>query len=448
MKLKKHHLAILIAAGLVSTSVLADETGSTEERRSAETMHPEMPTKEEQEASIEKTGVLGIDFTGYARYGAHLQEGDQDYVNVLGSYNGASGIGRLGNEANGGEFQLSKSFRSSTGAVWDMVVMFDHWGDEVNVKKAYAGARNIFESQPDAYIWAGRDFHQRPQQGINDYFWMTHDGQGGGIKYLDFGFAKLDFAVVGGVENCSPGVVNDDGENESQITCTGGANVGDNGQYAVTSKFYDINLADFATLDIYTNYGFESDGADHDEGTPENEKDLNAFQIGTVFNTTWDKGWNRLILRYADNADNSVLSKKDDLETFYASFEGNMQVNPKTEVEYILAYHDYEVDGSNDALDNRTNYAAIVRPMYNWNDIHSTWLEAGYQVVDFDNADGDKNTGWKFTFSQNISIEAGSGARPMLRFYATVGDVENEYNLDGQKDVDTASFGAMFEAWW
>ncbi|MFP1497097.1 carbohydrate porin [Escherichia coli] len=31
-------------------------------------------------------------------------------------------------------------------------------------------------------MWAGRDFHQRPQQGINDYFWMTHDGQGAGVK--------------------------------------------------------------------------------------------------------------------------------------------------------------------------------------------------------------------------------------------------------------------------
>jgi maltoporin len=53
---------------------------------------------------------FGIKFTGYARY-AHFQAADQKYVAVDGSYNGASAIGRLGNEGNGGEFQLSKPSR-------------------------------------------------------------------------------------------------------------------------------------------------------------------------------------------------------------------------------------------------------------------------------------------------------------------------------------------------
>ncbi len=78
---------------------------------------------------------FGVKFSGYARYGAHYQSGDQKYVNVDGSYNGASGIGRLGNEGNGGEFQLSKAFKSTNGAIWDVNVMIDHWGDEVNLKK-------------------------------------------------------------------------------------------------------------------------------------------------------------------------------------------------------------------------------------------------------------------------------------------------------------------------
>ncbi|WP_032105522.1 carbohydrate porin, partial [Klebsiella pneumoniae] len=77
-------------------------------------------------------------------------------------------IGRLGNESNGGEFQISKAFKSAQGAIWDLNVMFDHWSDEVNLKKAYVGVTNVLESNPNAYIWAGRDFHQRPQQGIND----------------------------------------------------------------------------------------------------------------------------------------------------------------------------------------------------------------------------------------------------------------------------------------
>ncbi len=127
-------------------------------------------------ASPDMAIPFGLKFSGYARYGAHFQTGDQKYVGVDGSYNGASAIGRLGNESNGGEFQISKAFKSAQGAIWDLNVMFDHWSDEVNLKKAYVGVTNVLESNPNAYIWAGRDFHQRPQQGINDYFWMNHDG--------------------------------------------------------------------------------------------------------------------------------------------------------------------------------------------------------------------------------------------------------------------------------
>jgi maltoporin len=153
---------------------------------------------------------FGIKFTGYARYGAHFQAADQKYVAVDGSYNGASAIGRLGNEGNGGEFQLSKAFKGENGAIWDINVMIDHWGDEVNLKKAYAGVTNIMASNPNAYFWAGRDFHQRPQQGINDYFWMNHDGQGAGVKNFDIGGVQFDVATVAAVESCSPEVMEDE----------------------------------------------------------------------------------------------------------------------------------------------------------------------------------------------------------------------------------------------
>ncbi|HHX2234657.1 hypothetical protein, partial [Klebsiella pneumoniae] len=52
-------------------------------------------------ASPDMAIPFGLKFSGYARYGAHFQTGDQKYVGVDGSYNGASVIGRLGNESNG-----------------------------------------------------------------------------------------------------------------------------------------------------------------------------------------------------------------------------------------------------------------------------------------------------------------------------------------------------------
>lgn len=382
---------------------------------------------------------FGVKFSGYARYGAHFQSGDQKYVAVDGSYNGASAIGRLGNEGNGGEFQLSKAFKSDNGAIWDVNVMIDHWGDEVNLKKAYAGVTNVLASNPDAYIWAGRDFHQRPQQGINDYFWMTHDGQGAGVKNFDIGGIKFDLATVAAVESCNPEVMEDE-TNPSRITCTGGSGTGDKGNYAVTSKIHGMKLG-LLDLELYANYGFDSKAV-------EGEDKLKAWQGAFVVSHSNDSGVNKVIARYSDNSDNSVYNKTDDLTTIYASFEGSHKFTQQAQIEYLLAFHDY--DNSSIKSDNRKNYGVIVRPMYFWNDVHSTWLEAGYQRVDYDK--GGDNSGWKLTLSQNISIAMGPEFRPMLRFYMTGGQVDNDRTarVNGTKEetLDDFNLGAMWEAWF
>ncbi len=295
---------------------------------------------------------FGVKFSGYARYGAHFQSGDQKYVAVDGSYNGASAIGRLGNEGNGGEFQLSKAFKSDNGAIWDVNVMIDHWGDEVNLKKAYAGVTNVLASNPDAYIWAGRDFHQRPQQGINDYFWMTHDGQGAGVKNFDIGGIKFDLATVAAVESCNPEVMEDE-TNPSRITCTGGSGTGDKGNYAITSKIHGMKLGPL-DLELYANYGFDSKAV-------EGEDKLKAWQGAFVVSHSNDSGVNKVIARYSDNSDNSVYNKTDDLTTIYASFEGSHKFTQQAQIEYLLAFHDY--DNSSIKSDNRKNYGVIVRPM-------------------------------------------------------------------------------------
>ncbi|MCN5589919.1 carbohydrate porin [Escherichia coli] len=382
---------------------------------------------------------FGVKFSGYARYGAHFQSGDQKYVAVDGSYNGASAIGRLGNEGNGGEFQLSKAFKSDNGAIWDVNVMIDHWGDEVNLKKAYAGVTNVLASNPDAYIWAGRDFHQRPQQGINDYFWMTHDGQGAGVKNFDIGGIKFDLATVAAVESCNPEVMEDE-TNPSRITCTGGSGTGDKGNYAVTSKIHGMKLGPL-DLELYANYGFDSKAV-------EGEDKLKAWQGAFVVSHSNDSGVNKVIARYSDNSDNSVYNKTDDLTTIYASFEGSHKFTQQAQIEYLLAFHDY--DNSSIKSDNRKNYGVIVRPMYFWNDVHSIWLEAGYQRVDYDK--GGDNSGWKLTLSQNISIAMGPEFRPMLRFYMTGGQVDNDRTarVNGTKEetLDDFNLGAMWEAWF
>ncbi|KZX59676.1 lactam utilization protein LamB [Vibrio sp. HI00D65] len=425
-KFKLLPITVAVAASLASISSFAAETdlAALEQRiQELESQVGDIKYVDDQQQAVltAETNVPdGIVFSGYARYGAHYKSGDERYVDI-----GTTGrsVGRLGNEANGGEVQLAKLFQADNGAIWDIVFMADHWEADVwaddgglSMKKMYAGVTNIFESQPELYMWAGRDFHQRPQQGLNDYFWMTHDGQGAGFNNLDFGGAKLDMGFVGQVKG---GLVND------------------NGRYAITSKLHSIN-AGIGQLDLYANYGFASDEAD-EVGKPK-VSDETAYLLGATLGLGES---NKLVMKYGDGADSSVFELKGDYQTFYASLEGSYAASEQFIIDYLVSYKD---NSGSDLDRENTEYAGIVRPQYQWNDVHSTWLEAGYGMVDYDD-DGEENA-WKITLSQNVSLGGLPWSRPMLRFYTTVGDVETKGNTVKTTNVDTLSFGAMFEAWW
>ena len=425
-KFKLLPITVAVAASLASISSFAAETdlAALEQRiQELESQVGDIKYVDDQQQAVltAETNVPdGIVFSGYARYGAHYKSGDERYVDI-----GTTGrsVGRLGNEANGGEVQFAKLFQADNGAIWDIVFMADHWEADawaddggLSMKKMYAGVTNVFESQPELYMWAGRDFHQRPQQGLNDYFWMTHDGQGAGFNNLDFGGAKLDMGFVGQVKG---GLVND------------------NGRYAITSKLHSIN-AGIGQLDLYANYGFASDEAD-EVGKPK-VSDETAYLLGATLGLGES---NKLVVKYGDGADSSVYDLKGDYQTLYASVEGSYAATDNFIIDYLVSYKD---NSGSDLDRENTEYAGIVRPQYQWDDVHSTWLEAGYGMVDYDD-DGEENA-WKVTLSQNVSLGGLPWSRPMLRFYTTVGDVETKGNTVKTTNVDTLSFGAMFEAWW
>ncbi len=382
-------------------------------------------------------------FSGYARYGLHAS--DDAYTHDYGNYTGSDSLikldraltgnsaGRLGNEGNGGEIQFTKGLLGPNDTVWKIGFMVDHWSDNVHFKKIFASVTNVFESQPNATLWAGRDFHQRPQTQLADFFIMTHDGQGAGVKDLDLGWAKLDLGAVGAVADGVTGATDD--------TYLYGNSTNDSGNYAITSKLHDIALGDSISLSVLANYGFSTDDKT-DPGSARNDG-TKAYQIATIFDSNWSKGSNQLAIRYSDNAYNSVFTKTEDMTDLYAGLEGSYYATQNFGLMYAIAYADHTE--ANDSED-RSEYSAIIRPMYSWNDIHSTWFEFGTSLADYDN--GGKNTAWKATISQNISIDAFGFGRPMLRFYANIGQSDNKATQPTQGEVDVFAVGAMFEAWW
>ncbi len=399
-------------------------------------------------ACLVATGVTAPQFAvaddsfsmhGYARFGTQYEQDGNTNIAANGQTGNAAG--RLGNEGNGGEWLFSKAFEGENGTQWDVGMMLEEWGGGVALKQAYAGASNVFESQPNAYIWAGRVFHSRMQQGLNDYYLSIQDGQGAGIKGVDLGFANLELGFVD-------------------------ANDGHN--FALTSKLSDIKLGDEVKLDIIANYGFRDDSVDRDGASAVAEAQA-AWDQAELDNTfahqdavtagatrpadytpaeddaylvvTKLSGWGQnLYYRYADNVENSLSwGRMSGQSSHYLSVDGSFALAERTNLEYLASFHD--IDAAADA-DDRTTYNAIVRPTHAWNDIHSTWLEAGYSVVDFDD-DQENNEAWKVTLSQNIAIGAQAWARPMLRFYVTAGEEKNAGVTETPVIV-----GAMWEAWW
>lgn len=376
-------------------------------------------------------------FSGYARYGAGYSDDDPLYKGSL--QNGINVIqtagsqyaktGRLGNEGNGFEFKLNKAFTQDD-MKWDVAVMLDDGYDAnpTGISQAYAGGLGIFATQPNAYIWAGLKFNDREQLGVNDYYTLQNDGAGAGVDNLDLNFAKLDIAVVGGDK-------------------------GRNGRYAVTSNLHDIMITENQSLRFHANFGFgtgqstDSDGNYSDDAVSDNT----AYQLAGIYRLTWSSGWNEFQVRYGDGTRSQILDNNagQDGDTLGIFMQGEIDFTNNILMEYALSHETSTLETNTVGGDKEKWNQVVLRPGYRWNDRMSTWLELGYDQVDFE--DQGTNSSWKATLSQNIGLGSFMGSRPMLRFYTTYGQLDTEFV--GQSEAedgnsDALTFGAMFEAWW
>lgn len=421
--MRNYQLLPLLAAMMsASTSAIAnleleDQLAEFEYRLDQLENQSDSTNLENQVSVTQGDSGFDVNFHGYARYGLQYQGGSVKNIYPFGGLN-SNTLGRLGNEGNGGEFQLKTSRTTQSGAKWDIVYQVEDWGGGGVTTLMYAGAANVFESQPDAYIWAGLggDRH-RTQSDLNDYFWIKNDGVGTGINDLNLG---------GGVKLNAYAI-------ESTM---------DNKGYALISKLHGIDL--FGTsLSFHANYGIpEKNDAKYKAG-------IDAYQLAAE----WQFAGQHLVVRYSNNGTNSVFDLVEGDSALLFSLEGAIPLTEKSSVRYLTAYQTYDTDNKIHTQGElkstaRDNFNTILRPMYYWNAKHSTWLELGYSAIKFE--DDDINEGWKATLSQNIMID-GFGGVPMLRFYVTYGETDNEQDWDvggWASEQDALTFGAMFEAWW
>ena len=68
--------------------------------------------------------------------------------------------------------------------------------DQFRFREAFVRAGNLFESQPDAKVWAGERYYRRQHIEIDDFYPLDMSGYGAGVEDLDIRVGKMAVAFV------------------------------------------------------------------------------------------------------------------------------------------------------------------------------------------------------------------------------------------------------------
>jgi maltoporin len=160
--------------------------------------------------------VGSFEFHGYFRsgYGQNSEGGQQ----VAFQAPGAGAKYRLGNEAETyGELIFVNNWLNpahDTDKAWfrkealveantTNAARYANFGDprandQFRLREAFVRAGNLFESQPDAKVWAGERFYRRQHIEINDFYPLDMSGYGAGVEDVNLGFGKMAVAYLAG----------------------------------------------------------------------------------------------------------------------------------------------------------------------------------------------------------------------------------------------------------
>ncbi|GGB11012.1 carbohydrate porin [Agarivorans gilvus] len=400
--------------------------------------------------------------------------------------NNSAMTGRLGNEGTFAELHLDYGV-SKNGMNWIIKTNIASDAEDFNLDEWWVVGRGVIPSNPEAAIWAGQRYYQRYKSELIDYHMVMNDGVGAGIDDLDLGFAKLN---VGYTKEGNGSVTGQDfctNTNEQTWECEG--EPGFRGNYhAISTRLHGISLADNIAMDVFANYGFYY-GSDSDLeyewswGDVEKSASFhqpNSYTLGFAIRQGQWADFNQFILRYGRNTSTSMTQDWLYLPTDSVGwvFQGMQNLTDTFRIEYAWTgeYQSF----NEEARQRRINSVAwektlwnsfVLRNSYNWSDRWSTQLELGYDMMKFDDvnegSDPGTNTSWKATIAQNLHLGGDFWDRPVIRFFATYGELDTKTTV--YNDIPTANeswewrtnpyvsqtgkrtaltVGAQFEAWW
>lgn len=300
------------------------------------------------------------------------------------------------------------------------------------IREAFAQAGNVIKSKPDLKFWAGQRYYRRHDIHINDYYFYSESGYGGGVEDIDVGFGKMAIAYFG-------------------VSDPEGADVTEHGRVVennVEFRVYDFELP--GGTGVAALKGSFLRGQPDFENEPGFE--LTLMHIAGGFMGGYNKA--SIQLGYGSSADTDaplfyhtpgVLK-----DTMRLLITESAQIKLSDKVMAMGAAL-VRMDMNSEADTTDTWISAGFRPIYHFTKYAAIAGEVGLdQTMGDTYADG---TLLKFTVAPQIRAGDGFWARPTIRAYATAAYWTEEFEGGVAPEAygDTSfgmAFGVQAESWW
>ncbi len=369
---------------------------------------------------------------------------------------GGFGHFRTGNEFNWYEIGLRDQIYddgvTQVEAGWLLGNNTEDWST-IATQALYVAATGMFDSMPEARLWAGRRVDIKNELYQMDLkLWYNHF-YSIGIDDLPLGDYTLDVAWA-----FPDGIWSQPKQDGGDVKIS---------PFLIDIRAKQVKLASFLPeLTFGLNYIFSHQ---NDVSPADYEVADSGLLLSLVNTHYWSHGENQFLLQFGTDALASAMKdgwgavaephyfglehKGTSISAFY---QGVTWFNDKARLEWSLGFEDLKLDNQY----GKQWGAIALQPHYAWTDVHSTLFQFGYdqaQAQAFDRTNGT----FKATIAQQMQPEVGVWSRPIFRVAASYveqshqwTDVDWNYGnpippqaLIGGK-TDEIVFGFTMEAWW
>jgi len=417
--------------------------------------------------------TTGVESTGYMRAGiSTTTKGGEQYC--FGS--GASGyyVGRLGNECDSyAELGLSKGWKTANGVEFKtngrisiltqqgaqgndyqsigepVLEVVEDGSADTALRELNVTAKGLFESMPEATVWAGKRYYKRKTVELMDFYYLNNSGYGAGIEDIDMGLGDFSFAVVNVQREQLSGKMNAHGERTVQN------NIFD-------FRLENIDITDNNHIDLAYSYA-RTDPTDLQDywGEPDDTGSMFTAELVSEYSSFE----NHLVVQYSEDslADMGFGNQSGLMPETAPWWEGALtestrfinygkfSLTDSIDIDYVGFYATAEVLNPNEVVNSEpTQWSVIIAPSYKWSNEHRTILEIGSTGYEKEDSAREQDL-QKIVLAHELTLDVGMEANPMIRFYTGVFSgsfAEEQRNSIHDGEDGNIRFGVQAVASW